>query len=162
MRGIAQSRPRMLLALGGAAGVLGLAGCGETAAQHFYHQVNPVQQQIQTERSQIAATLQASHLNDPRTARVLNQEIGTLAGIVEQLPKVMAPDPGSQRAFNTYISAYRMLVASLYHVATLVAHGSAHQIQNASTAATDAAGAVQRANDALDSALAGPQAPTTT
>jgi hypothetical protein len=132
---------------------LALAGCGQSAVQQFRGSLNPIKQRVQTERSQIAGTLQAVGVNDRRGARLLGQEIAALARTVAQMGKISAPSAAAQSAFASYHAANSRLVASLYRVAGLVAHGTVHQLRIASLAATGAAGAVQRASDALEAAL---------
>lgn len=135
-----------------AASTVALAGCA-SAVQQFRDSLNPVQQQIQTERSQIAATLQSVNLNDSAGARLLDQEIAALADAVAKMRTLRAPGTAAQRAFIGYQEAFGGLVAALYRVAFLVAHGTRGQLRAASVAATDATGAVQRGSDALQSAL---------
>lgn len=140
-----------LIAAAGLSGLLG--GCGESAAQQFRDSLRPIQQRVQSERSRIAATLQAARLNDREAARQLDQEVTTLSIALSQFAQVTAPGPDAGRAYASYIVANRSLVSSLYRLAKVVAHGSAQQLQAASVAATGAAGAVQRSSDALDAAL---------
>jgi len=134
-------------------GAWGVAGCGESAAQQFRGSLSPLQQQVQTQRSQIAATLQAVTLNDQRGAQLLDQEIGALGNEMAKIAKLHAPGQAAQHAFASYKAANTRLVGALRHVASLVARGTGGQLEAASVAATDAAGAIQRASDSLDSAL---------
>jgi hypothetical protein len=133
--------------------VVAIAGCGESAAQQFRDSLSPLQQQVQTLRSQIAATLQSVSLNDRRGAQLLDQEIAALAGEMAKMTKLRAPGQPAEHAFAGYNAANVMLIGALRHLTSLVARGTSGQLQAASVVATDAAGAIQRASDALDSAL---------
>ena len=133
--------------------MLGLSACGESAAQQFRDSLRPLQQQVQSDRSQIAATLQSVTLHDAAGSQELDREIGTLAHDMAAMTKLRAPGTAAQRAFASYNAANVALVAQLRRVAAVVAHGSSGELQTASVAATDAAGAIQRASDAMNSAL---------
>jgi hypothetical protein len=135
-----------------AVAVVALAGC-ESAMQQFRSQLNPLRQEVQTERSQIAATLQAVHLNDPTGAQLLDREIAALSKMFTLIAKLSTPNSNVKQALATYSAANRGLVKALYRVAGLVSHGTVHQIQVASVDATNEAGAVQRGSDALDATI---------
>jgi hypothetical protein len=132
---------------------LALAGCGESAAQRFRKELDPIKAQAQTERSQIAATLQSVRLNDRQGAQQLDQEIAALASTFGRMARIKAPGATAQAAFGRYLSANMRLVAALYRLAGVVGHGTPGQLRLAGTGATDAAGAVQRGSDGLDAAL---------
>lgn len=128
-------------------------GCGDSAVQQFRGSLAPLQQNARTERAQIAATLRAASLGDESTARMLDREIAALARMFSAMARIKAPGDTAQRAFAGYNRANMQLVAALYGVAQVVRHGSVRQLAAAGAAATDVAGADQRASDALDAAL---------
>ena len=146
------SRPSTVLAVVAlCSGVL--TACGQTAAQQFRGALSPIEQQALNSRAQISSTLQSVRLHDPASARLLDHQIGALAGAVASMANLRAPTPTAEHALLAYQAAYQALVGALHGVASRVGHGSAAQVRIAAGHATDAAGRVQRASDSLQAAL---------
>ena len=132
---------------------LAVSGCGGPSAEVRFRkeQLHPVQQQIDKEKSVLSADLNVVHVKKRADARMLRAQIDRLAAAMARLDTLKPPDSVADDLAR-YRSANTKLIVSLKKFTTALLHGSG--LTTASNEARDAAGAVQRARNALDEAVA--------
>ena len=129
----------------------GLAGC-ESATERFARQLHALQRDVTNERAQLAATLRTVRLRRAGDAQLLSREIDALSATLTQIASLKPPSQATA-AFASYNAAYAQLVAHLKRFADALRLGKRRALTLIGQAAQDAAGAVQRADDALQSEL---------
>jgi hypothetical protein len=129
--------------------VVAVAGCGKSAEHTFRDDtLHPLQQRAETRKSQVSATLKTVRLGSRRDARALRSEIDSLGGVVRQIA-ALTPPSSAVPAFRRYTRAYRQLVARLRSFAAVLGRGDHAGLDRAGTRAQEAAGTVQRSEQAL-------------
>jgi hypothetical protein len=130
---------------------LGTSGC-QSAEEKFARKLHPLQRDLNQRKAQLGATLRQARMHDKRTSQVVAQEINAIDQADASIAKLHSPG-GAQAPFAAYNSANAGLVASLRAFANVLASGSKAQLNSAGQQAQEAAGAVQRADDALQAAV---------
>jgi hypothetical protein len=140
-----------VVAVGCLVAAAGASGC-QSAEESFARHVHPLQRQLSERKAQLGATLRQARRHDRATSQLLAREIDAIDQADAVLAKLSAP--GAAKApFAAYNSANAGLVAALRAFANVLASGSKAQLTPAGEQAQEAAGAVQRADDALQAAL---------
>src|SRR3954452_3393647 len=132
---------------------LALTGCGQSAEQRFRtHDLRPLRVQLEQRRQHFVALVQTARPGRRKDARALGQAVDALASMSSRIAELRPP--GSVRGpFARYSRANRHLVAALRDFTSGVAHRDSARMRSAGLGATQAAGEIRRAEDALDQAL---------
>jgi hypothetical protein len=114
-------------------------------------QLRPVQKRIDKEKSVLSADLQVVHVRKRADARMLGEQVDRLAAAMERLDTLKPPSSVVDE-LQRYRSANAKLITSLRNFTAALLRGRG--LTTAGNDARDAAGAVQRARNALDEAVA--------
>ncbi|HEX2015528.1 MAG TPA: hypothetical protein VGN69_02455 [Solirubrobacteraceae bacterium] len=150
---VSDLRRRTGVVAGLAASVVLVVGC-QSANERFRGQLIPLQTSIEATKAQLAATLRQSRRHRQSDVLLLNQEIDAMASSFQKIAKLEAPSQASG-AFKAYNAAGQGLVAALRRFAQVLGSGSNRALTEAGAQSRDAAGALSRANDALQAAVHG-------
>jgi len=130
-----------------------LAGC-QSDNERFRGQLIPIQTNIEASKAQLSATLRQSRRHNQGDVALLGKEVDGLAASFSKIAKLQAPGPATSE-FKAYNAAGQGLVAALRRFAQILGSGSNRDLTQAGAQARDAAGALSRANDALQAAVRG-------
>jgi hypothetical protein len=131
-----------------------ITGCGKSAERQFQeHDLHPVQVRLEQEKGRLSALLQTVRMGNRASARAVDAQVGVITARVEDLARLKAPD-SLKKLFSRYVDANRQLATALRRFAGVLSRrGAPATLSGASAAAQLAAGAIIRAQDALDTEM---------
>jgi hypothetical protein len=133
-----------------------LAGCGGRSQGEAFREdsLKPAQQRAELKRARVAATLRVVRPGSRRDAGALGEDIDAYAAGVRQIAGLVPPADARPR-FDGYVKALRGLVAELRRLNMALRRDDRGAIQALAQRVQDDVGAVQRGDDALQTALLG-------
>lgn len=129
------------------------AGCGTSDEEFRKQELRPLEQRVEEQRGQIAATLKVVQLRNRRHARALRKQIDTLAATYRRIAALDAPDDEAREQLQRYDRASAGLIAQLRRFADALAAGDRRALNRIGQQAQEAAGATHRAQQALKEEL---------
>jgi hypothetical protein len=138
------------------AAVAVLAGCGGRSPEEVFREdsLRPAQRQAELKRARVAATLRVVRPGSKRDASALREDIDAYAASVRRIGGLVPPS-SARAGLDGYVRAQRRLVAELRRLTAALRSDDRPAVETLSQRVQDDVGAVQRADDALQSVLTG-------